>query len=64
MKCSNRHKNKDFKVRNKISLSLKNYYKTVSEEDGQKTAKENMFLNDYRVIYDSGNKIFTKEHND
>lgn len=32
--------------------------------DETKTAKENMFLNDYRVIYDSGNKIYLKEYNE
>lgn len=26
------------------------------------TAKANMFLNDYRVIYDSGNKVYIKEY--
>lgn len=30
--------------------------------DESKTAKENMYLNDYRVIYDSGNKIYVKDY--
>ena len=52
-----------FKPRIKILYESNNAKSLLNTYDSNLTEKENMFNNGYRIIYDSGNKIYTKTYN-
>ena len=53
---NNKRYNRVMFQKHKLKDVLKNF-------DQSKTEKENMFVNGYRIMYDSGNMVFSKTYN-